>query len=196
MLKITKSVVINNGIKIPDFIPVNSNNNKKIHLLCVSNEWTVGKGAEYIEYISNELDYDRFSLTVVGNKNHFFKNITPNNKATFIDRLEKTDLFKLYPSFDYLINPTLEDNFPTINIEALSYGLKVITFNTGGSPEIIDHTTGIVCDKKTKESLLEVIMGLSKNTDRKKCFERALAFYSDEIFIESCYNLFADEMDK
>ena len=51
-------------------------------------------------------------------------------------------------------------------------------------------------DKKTKESLLEVIMGLSKNTDRKKCFERALAFYSDEIFIESCYNLFADEMDK
>ena len=45
------------------------------------------------------------------------------------------------------VNPTYEDNFPTTNIEALACGTPVITYDTGGSPEAVDKSTGFVVDK-------------------------------------------------
>ena len=42
------------------------------------------------------------------------------------------------------LNPTREENYPTVNIEALACGTPVLTFNTGGSPEIIDENCGKV----------------------------------------------------
>ena len=35
------------------------------------------------------------------------------------------------------VNATLEDNFPTTNIEALACGTPVVTFATGGSTECV-----------------------------------------------------------
>ena len=47
------------------------------------------------------------------------------------------ELAALYSAADAFINSTLEDNFPTTNIEALSCGTSVVTFNTGGSIEAV-----------------------------------------------------------
>ena len=48
----------------------------------------------------------------------------------------------------FLKMSTREENYPTVNMEALACGTPVITFNSGGSPEIIDDTCGCVvaCD--------------------------------------------------
>jgi len=34
------------------------------------------------------------------------------------------------------VNSTFENNFPTVNVEALGNGLSTVTFDTGGGPEI------------------------------------------------------------
>lgn len=53
--------------------------------------------------------------------------------------IERTDsvqeLVELYSAADVFVNPTLEDNYPTTNLEAIACGTPVITYNTGGSPE-------------------------------------------------------------
>lgn len=47
------------------------------------------------------------------------------------------ELAAAYREADVFVNPTMEDNFPTANLEALSCGTPVVTFQTGGSPETI-----------------------------------------------------------
>lgn len=50
------------------------------------------------------------------------------------------ELVNLYSMSDYLINPTLEDNYPTVNLEAAACGTQVLTFDTGGSRETLMHS--------------------------------------------------------
>ena len=55
--------------------------------------------------------------------------------------IERTDsskeLAKIYTSADYFVNPTYQDNYPTVNLEAIACGLRVITYDTGGCKETI-----------------------------------------------------------
>ena len=48
------------------------------------------------------------------------------------------ELVELYSVADVFFNPTYEDNYPTTNLEALACGTPVITYDTGGSPEVIE----------------------------------------------------------
>ena len=47
------------------------------------------------------------------------------------------ELAKIYTAADVFVNPTHEDNFPTVNLEAIACGTYVITYLTGGSPETL-----------------------------------------------------------
>ena len=75
-------------------------------------------------------------------------------------------------------------------MEALACGTPVITFKTGGSPEAIDSTCGLVVDKSV-EALAEACLKLGKKSekisqqccikaktyDEKKCFGGYLDLY-------------------
>jgi len=72
----------------------------------------------------------------------------------------------------------VEDNFPTTNLEALACGTPVITFRTGGSPETIDNTCGLIVDKGDTEGLFNAIEIVKKNGKEeytKNCRKRAIA---------------------
>lgn len=47
------------------------------------------------------------------------------------------ELAAIYTAADVFANPTYEDNYPTVNLEAQAYGTRVITYDTGGSRETI-----------------------------------------------------------
>lgn len=49
----------------------------------------------------------------------------------------KKELAEIYSAADYLINPTHEDNYPTVNLEAIACGTFVITYDTGGAKETL-----------------------------------------------------------
>lgn len=46
-------------------------------------------------------------------------------------------LAKVYTAANWLLNPTREDNYPTVNLEAQACGTRVLTYRTGGAPETI-----------------------------------------------------------
>lgn len=46
-------------------------------------------------------------------------------------------LAEIYSIADYFVNPTYEDNYPTVNLEAKACGTYVITYDTGGCRETI-----------------------------------------------------------
>ena len=140
-----------------DFRKVHALENKKI-VLCVASIWNQRKGLEDVIALSRLLD-DQYRIVLVGKLPDSCKRLPDN-----IVHVERTDsqqaLASIYTAADVLINPTYEDTYPTVNLEALACGTPVITYRTGGSPESLDETCGIVTERKP-EALYAVLDGLS-----------------------------------
>lgn len=47
------------------------------------------------------------------------------------------ELAEIYTAADIFVNPTHEDNYPTVNLEAMACGTKVVTYQVGGSEETL-----------------------------------------------------------
>lgn len=47
------------------------------------------------------------------------------------------ELAEIYTAADIFANPTYEDNYPTVNLEAQACGTKVVTYDTGGCRETL-----------------------------------------------------------
>ena len=47
------------------------------------------------------------------------------------------ELAQIYSTADVFVNPTYEDNYPTVNLEARACGCRIITYDTGGCRETL-----------------------------------------------------------
>lgn len=113
-----------------------------IEILGVANIWESRKGLDYFKVLAERLP-ENYHITLVGLSaqqiRSFYTNADMKQKVTAVTRTEsQEELAKLYAKADVYVNTTLEDNFPTTNLEALACGTPVITFATGGSPEAIE----------------------------------------------------------
>ena len=66
------------------------------------------------------------------------------------------ELAEIYTAADVLFNPTYEDNYPTVNLEAQACGTPVITYPTGGSVESVPSENVV----KSKDIFLEKIKAM------------------------------------
>lgn len=162
-LKNKPCIVINNGIDLDVFKPVQSNVRKEYGIgdrkmiLAVAGGLALRKGREYLLELPNLLNDDEV-LVLVGLEKGQESLLPKTDKVIGIHCTKTSDeLVGLYSEADVFINPTLEDNFPTTNLEALACGTPIVTFNTGGSAEVVTSETGIVVDKGDMDSLLSAI---------------------------------------
>ena len=91
----------------------------------------------------------------------------------------KEELIAIYQRADVYVNPTLADNFPTVNIEALGAGLPVVTFNAGGSAECLDDTCGISVEKGNNQALMDAIIYVCSHPEKytkENCIRRSQVF--------------------
>lgn len=182
-------VTINNGIDLEIFKTINvKKENKKFTILGVANDWNKKKGIEIFASLANTLP-DKYKIIMIGLSKKQMQEL-PNNIVKIEKTNSKEELAKYYNMADVFINPTLEDNFPTTNIEALACGTPVITFKTGGSPEIISENTGIVVKKGDLEQLTQAIEKVyNKNFGKEDCVKRAKRF-SRNAMLKKYINLY------
>ena len=180
--------VIHNGIDLSIFKPSASDFRKKYGLeekyiiLGVAFGWGKKKGLDVFVELSKRLD-KRFQIVLVGTDDKVDKQLPPNIISIHRTQNQK-ELAEIYTAADVFVNPTREDTFPTVNMEALACGTPIITFNTGGSPEIIDQTCGNIIDKDDVLSLQRVLLQMKTNTVEYKenCIKQALNFDEKLIF--------------
>lgn len=182
--------VVNNGIDLSLFYPSKSNDFRINYgledtfiILGVASVWDRRKGLAYFLKLAESLSSDE-RIVLVGLSEKQQRSL-PNN-IICINRTNSTqELAEIYSSADVFLNPTLEDNFPTTNLESLACGTPVVTFNTGGSPESLDNSCGIIVDKKESNELYIALMKI-KNTKYKKedCVKRALNYDKKIKFYE------------
>lgn len=174
--------VINNGINLEVFKPTKSDfrkrnfcEEKKI-ILGVAFEWGKKKGLDVFIELAKRLD-DNYQIILVGT-NEKIDEILPNNIISIHKTDNQQQMAEIYTAADVFVNPTREDTYPTVNLESLACGTPVITFNTGGSPECIDLSCGVVVEKNDIDSLeMEIKQVLQKGVIRSsKCCDRAKMF--------------------
>ncbi len=190
-LKSKPLTIINNGIDLNSFKPTASNFKEKHSIidkrvfLGVASVWDRRKGFDAFLELSKMINKDEAIVMVGLNKEQL--RILPKN----IIGIERTnsiqELAEIYSAADVFVNPTSEDNYPTVNLEALACGTPVVTYNTGGSPECISEGSGIVVPKgdiaallnaaRTVQSDRENIVHDAQRFDKRKKYIEYLEFY-------------------
>lgn len=114
--------------------------------------------------------------------NILFLNIGGNSTQKSVNWLdfgyvkEPQTMAKLYSAAEIYLFPTLADNCPLTAIESLACGLPVVTFETGGVPEIVENEkSGFVVEYKNGEMLASALEKLLDDNDlRQKMSENAV----------------------
>jgi len=186
------AVTIHNGIDIDVFRPTElsiKDNTQKV-ILGVASVWDRRKGLD--EFVKlRALLPENYMIILVGLSHDQISTLPMGISG--IRRTENIEqLVGLYSMADVFVNPTLEDNFPTTNLEALACGTPVVTYNTGGSPEAIDESTGFVVDYMNVNLLAERITYVCEASpfSSKACRDRAEQLYDKKISFKKYINIY------
>ncbi len=186
--------VIANGIDLSVFQPTPGGINTpgKYMALGVSGGWTQRKGLDVFIELAGRLGKD-YQIVLVGTDERIDQRLPEN--IISIHRTQNTvELAKLYTAADVFVNPTYEDTFPTVNLEALACGTPVITFDAGGSAECLDESCGTavpvgnvaameaairhVCTEKPFSS--QSCIRRARDFDQQSAFQAYLALYQQK----------------
>jgi glycosyltransferase involved in cell wall biosynthesis len=188
-LKDCNFMVIHNGIDLNVF-DVKSDDkalrekynlgDKKI-ILGLASIWSKEKGWYDFVQMSKMLDDDEVIVMVGVNE----KQMEQLPKGIIgIRRTENVhQLAELYSAATAFVNPTWQDNYPTVNLEAIACGTPVVTYRTGGSIEAVTEDTGYVVEQGDVEGLLKAVREI-KNKGKEqytaRCRAHALENFSKE----------------
>lgn len=116
-------------------------------ILGVANPWSERKGLDDFFRVVNSLDPRCFAVVLVGLNGCQLRDLPEG-----VIGLKRTDspqeLAAIYSSADVLFNPTREDNYPTVNLEAEACGTPVVAYDTGGCSETLSRMDSVLisCD--------------------------------------------------
>ena len=183
-LRETPCRVIYNGVNRDVFKPTPSDIRQKFGIqqrylvLAVASEWEERKGLRYLLEAADRLGPE-YRVAVLGLTEEQ-RMALPAPVLGLPRTTSVTELAAWYSAADCLANPTMEDNMPMVNLEALACGTPVVVFATGGCPEAVDATCGAVVPKGDAVALANA----SEKTASQKaalqaaCLQRAEAFDS------------------
>lgn len=135
--------VVHNTINKQFFKPTKSDFRDKYNLtdkyivLGVAVGWEETKGLLDIFEIRQKLS-SRYIIVLVGTTKKQIQSL-PQGILGINRTANQNELAAIYTAADVFINPTHQDNYPTVNLEAAACGTPVITYNVGGSPESVPN---------------------------------------------------------
>ena len=159
----------------------------------MANIWEKRKGLIYFEELLKSLG-EEYTGVLVGVNHRQCRKLRkefPENRLKLIQHTKDVDeLRKLYNKATVFVNPTLEDNFPTTNLEAMACGLPVVAFDTGGCAEAIQGTNGVIVPKKDVIKLTEAVQTIcwKETTERKK--KENLKIFDNHKMLEEYMKLY------
>ncbi len=186
--------VINNGIDLAVFKPSASDFRKKngitdeqFLILGVAIRWVPRKGVDVFLRLAERLDKNKFRIVLVGTDNEIDKKL-PEGVISIHRTANQRELAEIYTAADLFVNPTREEVFGLVNVEANACGTPVVTYRTGGSPECIDENSGLVVDCDDENALYDAIIDIEREQrySSENCVVRSKYFNQKSKYIEYC----------
>lgn len=184
-----KYIVIPPGI---ENLPKSINKNKyksnlkidKNKLLCIF----VGsdgkrKGLDLAISTIGDIKNDKIRLLIVGPN----KKPKINNKCIFFGRIPDSKLKKLYYLSDILFFPSNSEGFPTVAIEAMSYGTVPLVYNKKPFNEFLNCKTSFLV--KNKYAFASTLIDILKNNNElinkgRQCRIESKKFLINKLFVK------------
>ena len=145
--------------------------------------------ADLIEIFSN-IESEDWTLTIVGDgdeKENLEALIKDNNlegKVILTGFLNKEELYKLYENSSLYVMTSFEESFGLVLVEASSFGLPLIAFDSAiGAKEIIQEN-GILVSNRDKSVMIKKIKKLMNDISERKLYQKK----SLEIYKSYDYN--------
>lgn len=183
--------VINNGIDLDVFKPTPSNfrerygiSEEKHIVLGVSFAWGYRKGLDCFVEMAEKMG-DQYQIVLVGTDDEIDKNLS--QKIISIHRTQnQKELAEIYSAADVFAMPTREENYPTVNMEAIACGTPVVTFRTGGSPVMLNEEVGQVVPADGVNEMMSEIRKICENvrlcSEKFRC--KAQEYIMEDRFLE------------
>ena len=177
--------VIHNGIDLSVFRPEAAEKAKDTLYLAVASNWLEEKGFPDLVQLAGLLRDDE-RLVLVGRTTVEQQHRLPEG-VRIVERTENVQaLAALYARATVLLNPTWQDNYPTVNLESVACGTPVVTYRTGGSVEAITEATGRIVPQGDVPAMLAAARELAaadRTRTSARCREHALRHFDKE----ACY---------
>lgn len=191
-------VVVNNGIDLKLFTykkegekifdRYNIDRRKKI-LLGVASVWDKRKGMNDFLNLARILPFD-YQIVLVG-VSKTQKRKLPYN-VTGIERTENTEeLVSFYSMSHIFINPSLEESFSLVTVEAIACGTPVIVLDTSAVKELVCSDNGTVLGNHDASDYLNAIAEVEKKGLSREKVMRTAQKYDAKIFAEKVMQLYA-----
>ena len=180
--------VIHNGIDLKVFQPILGEfrqkyrlENKKI-VLGVAAGWEARKGLDVFVDLSKRLP-EEYQIVLVGTNSEIDR-LLPKNIISIHRTQNQRELAEIYSEADIFANPTRDEVFGLVNVEALACGTPGVTFKSGGSPECYDETCGTVVECDDLDALEREIKRICTEHpySREACIKKAATFDQDIRF--------------
>lgn len=116
------------------------NSKSKIRLIATSWSSNIKKGFDTYKWIDENIDFNKYDMTFVGNSPYDFKNIvikSPMNSIELANELKEHDIY---------ITASQSDPCSNSLIEAMHCGLPVLGLDDGGHTEIISNAGEVFTD--------------------------------------------------
>ncbi len=142
--------VVRNSIDESVFCPTKGNFRSKYSvenlfmILGVASIWEERKGLKDFYVLADRLNHlgMRFKIVLVGLTAKQMKKL-PNEIIGIKRTNNQKELAEIYTAADVFFNPTRQDNYPTVNLEAEACGTPVVTYEVGGCAETIKNADSV-----------------------------------------------------
>lgn len=196
--------VIHNGIDTSVFRPcpgdvmrrqLGIGEDQKI-ILGLASVWSPEKGIDDFIRMSGMLNADE-TIVLVGIDAKTARRLPPSVK--WIRRTENIDMLAgLYSAATAFVNPTYQDNYPTVNLEAIACGTPVVTYRTGGSVESVTPATGRIVSQGDIDGLVRAVREIEdagRHGFAEECRSYALANFRKEDRYHDYLKLYESLLD-
>ena len=164
--------VINNGVEISEFektLNVDLSKEKYFQkykiILAAASVFDDRKGIKDILSLSKLLPGNTFKIYLAGSVSNI--DLSSYSNIEYLGPVNNNKLLSLMELADVFICPTYQDTFPTVIIESLSQGTPVVSYDTGGCKELINHDVGKIVDKGDVSAMLQSIIEIVNEPSKK-----------------------------
>ena len=162
---------------------------KKI-LLSVASIWDERKGLKDLVALSDKLG-DDYVMVIVGLSKHQISRLPKG--VIGITRTENIEeLVSLYSRAHIFINPSLEESFSLVTVEALSCGCPCIVLDTSAVAELVNDDNGVVLHSHKPEDYLDAIKSIENRGYSRESVRATALKYDNKYMLEGYMRLYGE----